>query len=143
MLDISEPLLRFFEEQIPFNRWLGMRVERAQEGKVTVRIPFRPELVGDPRRPALHGGVLSTLADTAGGLAVFSAVGDPTCKVSTVDLLVDYLRPGILEDLLCEAEILRLGHRVAVVQMVVLQGGGDYVPARARGAYNVVRPSDG
>ncbi|MEQ1501955.1 MAG: hotdog fold thioesterase [Myxococcota bacterium] len=138
-------LLRFFEDGIPFNAWLGMRVERFERspgsGRVAVRVPFRPELVGDIRRPALHGGVLSALADTAGGLAVFAGVDDPLqSRISTVDLLVDYLRPGKLEDLVCEAEVLRMGNRVAVAQMVVRQG--DHVPAQARGVYNVVRATD-
>ena len=115
-----------------------MRVERAAAGRCALRVPFRPELVGDPARPALHGGVLSTLADTAGGLAVFSALGDPTRgRTSTVDLRVDYLRPARLDDLVCEAQVIRMGNHVAVTQMIIRQG--DHVPAEARGVYNIVR----
>jgi uncharacterized protein (TIGR00369 family) len=56
-------------------------------------LPVRPEFVGDPRRPALHGGVLSALIDTAGGVAAWSALGTGG-SVSTVDLRVDYLQPA-------------------------------------------------
>jgi uncharacterized protein (TIGR00369 family) len=115
-----------------------MRIEHAAGGRCVLRVPFRPELVGDPDRPALHGGVLSALADAAGGLAVFSALGDPTRgRTSTVDLRIDYLRPALLEDLVCEAGVIRMGNRVAATRMVIRQG--DHVPAEARAVYNVVR----
>lgn len=140
---LPEALLRFFEHQIPFNAWLGMTVAAVGGGKASVRIPFRPELVGDPMRPALHGGVISALADTAGGLAAWGALPDPlTGRLATVDLRVDYLRPGRLEDLICDAEVVRLGNRVAVTKMTVHQADGHAV-ADARAVYNVVRARAG
>ena len=134
---MAHSLQQFFEEQIPFNAWLGMRILQAGGGRCALKLPFRPELVGDPHRPALHGGVLSTLADTAGGLCVWASLDETGRGTSTVDLRIDYLRPAKLEDLVCEAEVLRMGNRVAVVRMVVRQG--EHVPAEARGVYNVVR----
>lgn len=136
---LPEALLDFFEHRIPFNAWLGMKVEQVGGGRARVRVPFRPELVGDPLRPALHGGVLSALADTAGGLAAWGALPDPsTGRLATVDLRVDYLRPGRLEDLVCDAELVRLGNRVAVTKMALWQAG-DHGVAEARAVYNVVR----
>jgi len=134
-----EQLIRFFHEQIPFNRHLDMRVEEVEPGRCRVRIPFAEHLVGDPFRPALHGGVLSTLADAAGGLAVFSTIDMQKMRVATVDLRVDYLRPGLLEDLLCDARVVRVGNRVTVSQMTLHHGDPDYVAAEARGVYNLVR----
>ena len=66
---IQRGLVAFFEEKIPFNKLLGMKVVSIAEGCCEMSIPIRPELVGDPSRPALHGGVISALADTVGGLA--------------------------------------------------------------------------
>src|SRR5258708_24604735 len=57
------------EEHVPFNRHLGIKGEMVEPGRAVLVLPVRPEFVGDPRRPALHGGVLSTLIDTAGGVA--------------------------------------------------------------------------
>jgi uncharacterized protein (TIGR00369 family) len=105
------------EELIPFNKVLGIRVTHAERGRVRLEIPWRDELVGDPMRPALHGGVLSALADTAGGMAVWSAVDDPNARVSTVDLRIDYLRPGKLERLEAEAHVVRVGGRVGVADV--------------------------
>ena len=131
-------LIEFFENGIPFNAHVGMRVEALQTGRCTLRLPFRPEWVGDPFRPALHGGLMSTLADAAGGLAVFSTV-DQLGRVSTVDMRIDFLRPGLLEDLWCEAWVVRAGNRVAVTTMRVFQKDGAHVPVEGRGVYNVIR----
>lgn len=134
-----QQLIAFFETGIAFNAHLGMKVEKLESGACTLRVPFRPELVGDPWRPALHGGVISTLCDAAGGLAVF-ATSDEPIRPSTVDLRVDYLRPGLLEDLWCEATVIRAGNRVAVTSMRVFQGDGSYLTAEGRGVYSVLRP---
>lgn len=105
------------EEMIPFNKFLGMCVEDAAHGRVRLAIPFRPELIGDPTKQALHGGVLSTLADAAGGIAVWSSLENPWSLVSTIDLRVDYLRPGRPERLVAEGLVIRTGNRVGVADV--------------------------
>ena len=67
---------RFLERGIPFNDHLGIEVEHLEVGESVMHLPMRPEMVGDPFRPAVHGGVISTLADTCGGLAAFTALRD-------------------------------------------------------------------
>jgi uncharacterized protein (TIGR00369 family) len=130
-------MLRLMEEQIPFNRYLGMRGESVTKGRCILRLPVRPEFVGDPRRPALHGGVLSSLIDTAGGLAAWSDLA-PGETVSTVDLRVDYLEPAGLDgDLRAEAELVRRGNRVCHVRIMLFQG--DVLVAEGRGVYNIHR----
>src|SRR5438034_244532 len=86
-------LLKVMEEHVPFNRLLGIKGESAEPGRAVLVLPVRPDFVGDFRRPALHGGVLSTVIDTAGGMAAWSALA-PGETVSTVDLRVDYLEPA-------------------------------------------------
>ena len=113
----EESLVRLMEEYIPFNKFLGLRVGSLKKGHARLFIPFRPELVGDPLRPALHGGVVSMLADTAGGMAVWSGVDDDRSRVSTIDLRIDYLRPARLETLIAEASVVRLGNRVGVADV--------------------------
>ena len=96
-------------------------------------------MIGDPVRPALHGGMATTLADAAGGLAVFTRLGEGD-KTSTVDLRCDFLRPGRPnEDLCCSAVVLRLGNRVAVADCEVWQGPQRTEIAKVRGVYNVVQ----
>ncbi len=141
------PLAQFMEQGIPYNAFLGVRCEVLQPGCCVLRIPWRDALVGDPFRPAIHGGVTSMLVDTAGGGAVFTTLKSPKDRTSTVDLRVDYLRPGPAADLVCEARIVRSGNRVAVARMHVFSGElpdrdseawGKPI-ATGQGVYNVVR----
>ena len=130
-------LIPFFEEGIPFNRALGMKVDALEEGHIRLRIEPSPDHVGNPFLPALHGGVISTLADAAGGLAVFSTL-EPTQGCSTVDLRVDFIRRGDpARTLVCETKVVRAGNRVAVTDSTVFQG--EEIVATARAVYNVVR----
>jgi uncharacterized protein (TIGR00369 family) len=126
------------EAFIPFNAFLGVKVTSVSPGSVVMEIPFRPELVGDPMRPALHGGVLSALADTCGGAAVWVALENPLARVSTIDLRVDYLRPARLETLVAEARVVRLGNRVGVADMKLYNAGAPELSvATGKGVYNV------
>lgn len=128
------------DEEIPFNRVLGLRVRDVGEGVAALEIPFRAELIGDRERPALHGGVVSALADTCGGAAVWTRVG-PLDRVSTIDLRVDYLRPGRAETLVATGTVLRLGNRVGVVNIVVTHDGDPEPIAEAKGVYAIKRVS--
>lgn len=109
-----EVLKQLAEEWIPFNKFLGLRAERVDPGDILLRIPYRDELIGDPVKRALHGGVLSMLADTSGGLALWSALADDRARVSTIDLRVDYLLPGKQHDLYAHATLVRAGKAVGV-----------------------------
>ena len=92
---------------------------------------------GIVRRPALHGGVLSSLIDVAGGLAAWSVLANDE-SVSTVDLRVDYLEPaGLGADLRAEGELIRKGNRVCHVRVSVLQAG--ILVAEGRAVYNIHR----
>ncbi len=129
----------FFEKRIPFHLVLGLQVHELREGFALFSIPYRPELIGDPDRPALHGGVISAVADACGGGAVWTAIG-PTDRVSTIDLRVDYLRPGRPEELRCAGEVLRLGNRVGVAKITVFHPKDAARPiAEAKGVYSVKR----
>jgi uncharacterized protein (TIGR00369 family) len=133
-----ELLTRIMQDHIPFNRVLGVRVVGAERGIVRLMVPFRPELVGDPLRPALHGGVLSALADAAGGAALWSGIDDDRGRVSTIDLRIDYLRPARLEDVIAEARTVRLGKRVGVVDIRLFHASREEETiATGKGVYNV------
>ena len=132
-----ENVIRIMQEQVPFNRFLGIRGETAERGRGVLILPVRPEFVGDMRRPALHGGVVSALIDTAGGIAAWSALGAGE-SVSTVDLRVDYLEPaGLGQPLRAEAELVRKGNRVCHVRVSVTQG--SVLVAEGRAVYNIHR----
>ena len=131
-------LTTFWEERIPFNAFLGMKVTMMEEGKAEMMVTTRPELVGDASRPALHGGLVSALADAVAGLAVFTTVFK-THTASTVDIRVDYLRPGAVdENVHARAKVIRAGRRVASTQVVIYQTDIDAPIALATAVYNLV-----
>jgi uncharacterized protein (TIGR00369 family) len=136
-----DELMRIMEEHVPFNRFLGIRGHSIGTGACVLTLAVREEFVGDPRRPALHGGVVSSLIDTAGGLAAWSALGAGE-SVSTVDLRVDYLEPaGLGADLRAAADIVRKGNRMCHVRIAVTQA--EVLVAEGRGVYNIHRrPSE-
>jgi uncharacterized protein (TIGR00369 family) len=135
MSDFPEQILKLMADEVPFNRLLGIQGESASAGACVLVLPVRAEFVGDFRRPALHGGVVSALIDTAGGVAAWSTLG-PDESVSTVDLTVDFLEPsGLAAPLRASAQLVRKGNRVCHVRVAVTQGGK--LVAEGRGVYNI------
>lgn len=128
--------------RIPFNAFLGIRVDELDRGFARLSIPFRGEYIGDSARPALHGGVISTLIDTAGGAAVWTTV-NRLDRVSTIDLRVDYLRPGRAETLVAEARVVRTGNRVGVVTVRAFhESAPSETVADGKAVYNIKRGHD-
>ncbi|MEO8249949.1 MAG: thioesterase family protein [Burkholderiales bacterium] len=137
-----------FEERIPFNRLLGLRLDRIESDSITAHIEMRPELIGNYEHHRLHGGVISATLDTVGGLAVLAGVAarhgnEPPeqqlmrfGRIGTVDLRVDYLRQGIGARFEVRANVLRLGSRLASTRMEFLGEAGELVAAGA-GTYIV------
>lgn len=92
-------------------------------------------------RPALHGGVISMLADTAGGMTVWTTLDNPSARVSTIDLRVDYLRPGKLERLIAEGTVVRVGRSVGVADIRLFHPGSeDETVATGKGVYAIKVP---
>jgi uncharacterized protein (TIGR00369 family) len=133
-----DALRQLTEEWIPFNKYLGVQAVEIRTGYARLEVPFRDELIGDPIRRALHGGVISALADTAGGIAVWAGIEDPRARVSTIDLRVDYLRPGKTETLVAVATVVRVGNRVGVADIRLFHPSApDETVATGKGVYNI------
>lgn len=139
-----QPLMRkVMEKYIAFNRLLGLTVESFDVAKPQLRFNMRPELVGNPTRQILHGGVISATLDVAGGFAIMLAMlADakevPTTfpNMGTIDLRVDYLRPGRGKYFIASAHIVRKGSRIAVTHMELVNDSGEHI-ASGSAAYVV------
>jgi uncharacterized protein (TIGR00369 family) len=141
-------LKEIFEEKISFNKVLGLTITSLKPERVAGRIDMKKDLVGHYAFNRLHGGVISAGLDAMGGLAVMAAIGarhmdEPPlqrlnrfAKLGTIDLRVDYLRPGISEYFELQAEVLRLGSRVASTRMEFFGADGKLM-STASGAYIV------
>ena len=145
--EFVEGVREIFEQKIVFNTVLGLKITAITPELVTARIDMRNELVGHYAYNRIHGGVISAGLDAMGGLAVMAAIGarhmdeSPEqrlhrfAKLGTIDLRIDYLRPGIGEFFELRAEVLRLGSRVASTRMgfhgpdgkLLSTGSGAYI----------------
>jgi len=127
------------EEKIPFNKFLGIKLLSLEKGICKLYIPYREELIGDSRRKALHGGVISTLIDTCGGFAVWSMC-NITDKIATIDMRVDYLKPALENDLVAESHVKLMGNRVGNAYTFLYSSNDpSVVIAEGRSVYNVRR----
>ena len=108
-------------ESLPHNAKLGIRTIEIAPGRCTTYVEFRPELVGDPQRGVLHGGVVTTLIDATAGAAVYAAIPAGTA-LATLDMRIDYLKPAEPHKrLYASAELYRLTRRIAFVRASAYQ----------------------
>ena len=108
-------------ETLPHNAKLGIRMVEIVPGRCTTYIEFRPELVGDPNRGVLHGGVVTTLVDATAGAAVYASIPRAT-SLATLDMRIDYLKPALPDKrLYATAELYRLTRRIAFVRASAYQ----------------------
>ena len=114
-----EMMRKLYEEQIPFNKLIGMEIIGAEGGKASLRFDFRLELVGNFKMGILHGGVIAAVLDVVGGAAVISGFGaeEPLHGMGTVDLRVDYLRPGSGQHFIATGEVMRQGRILSATRM--------------------------
>ena len=124
-----EEIVGDFAARIPFNSLLGLSPLRIDDGCVSFSFDMREALIGHPFRKFLHGGVISSCLDVAGGMAAFLAVlqhyrcvddavvQSVLARLATIDMRVDYLRPGQGESFVAKAQVVRAGKKVAVTRM--------------------------
>jgi len=115
-------------ERIPFNQALGIELDEVSTSQVVMHLPMKPELVGNFVHGILHGGVIASLLDVAGGAMAMLGAFDKhrplthqeraarLSRLGTIDLRIDYLRPGRGTRFSASAMLLRSGNKVAVVR---------------------------
>src|SRR5438046_10615858 len=100
---------------------LGIRVVETGPAFGVCALPFREELIGDPRRRVIFGGAITTLIDHASGLAVACAV-EELRAIATIDLRVDYLRAAESDvELYARSDCYRLTRNVAFLRAVAYE----------------------
>ena len=128
---LEATLRHVFEHKLCFNELLGFKVESLDPAAPQISFAMRPDLIGHYQHGRLHGGVIATVLDTVGGLAVTVAVaekfnnetteqvGHRFGRIGTIDLRTDYLYQGIGKKFTATGRITRLGGRIASVQMTL------------------------
>lgn len=145
---LDAALVDLFEHKIRFNALIGLKIESVQPGDVRASFPMRPDLIGHHSYGRLHGGVVSSVLDALGGLALMVGIAQRNpqdnalqvmqrfARMATIDLRIDYLRPGLGERFSAVATVVHLGSRIGRAQMQMLDRQGALI-ATAAGAYAV------
>lgn len=140
-------LKELFEERIPFNKVLGIRFRSLDLEQVCLEIRMKEELIGNFAKGVLHGGVISAILDVTGGVVAMvdliqrmkehsiEELSKKLINVGTIDLRVDYLRPGKGAYFSATGVTMRTGHKVAVIRselhndqgLLIAAGTGTYI----------------
>jgi uncharacterized protein (TIGR00369 family) len=141
-------IIRTVYENLPFNRLLGLRVAFIRLDEAGFGFQMKNELIGNAVHGILHGGVISAVLDATGGMTAtasaaermrglsFDEISNRIARIGTIDMRVDYLRPGRGARFYSSGTVMRTGRKVAVTRME-LKNGDDVLIAVGTGAYIV------
>ena len=130
---MSEPdALEAFLQRAPYVRFLGMRAELSGD-EMTAILPFQPHLVGNTLIPALHGGVIGGFLEATALAQLWVTQGSRLAK--TIDVTIEYLRPGRAMTTYARADLRKVGRRVANVHVEAWQEARDHPVAALRGHF--------
>jgi uncharacterized protein (TIGR00369 family) len=128
MIAMMESMREVYDIKVPFNKFIGVKIDSVDVNKLNVRIDMKKELIGNYTKNILHGGVVATVIDLTSGLIVQAGILKQMkdnslmeivkrfSKITTINLSVDYLRPGVGDYFICTGSIIRLGRTIAVTR---------------------------
>ena len=140
---IEAILKKLFEEEIAFQKLMGVRIVSFDPRQPRMRFDMKPELIGHPMRKVLHGGVIASVLDAIAGFAVLLAMmekhqDEPPeaqlarfMKIGTIDLRIDFIRPGKGACFIASATVMRAGGKIASVRMELENEAGETIAAGA------------
>ena len=94
--------------------YLGAVLDRVEPGRVEIALPFRPEL--SQQHGFFHAGVISTIADSAGGYAGFTLF-PADAGVLTVEFKINLLAAADGERAIAAGEVIRSGRTLTVCRL--------------------------
>ncbi|MFT3727643.1 MAG: PaaI family thioesterase [Terricaulis sp.] len=100
--------------RVPYAQFLGVSAELKGD-ELTLVLPFKQDLVGNPMLPALHGGVIGALMELT-ALTQLAIASKSEKFPKTIDINVEYLRSGKPVDTYARARVVKIGRRIANVQ---------------------------
>jgi uncharacterized protein (TIGR00369 family) len=118
---------------VPYCAHLGV-IGRVDGDRIILEMPFGQQLIGNPVLPALHGGVIGSLLETA---AIATIVYETSASKlpKPVDITIDYLRSGRAVTSFAAARIAKQGRRVINVQAEMWQDDETKPIASLRGHF--------
>jgi uncharacterized protein (TIGR00369 family) len=124
-----------YDQMSPQMRALGVETLEAGDGRALLRLPYKPEMVGDPATGVIAGGVVTTLLDHACGRAVLARMSE-LVVFATLDLRIDYMRPARPhQPVYARAHCYKMGRTVAFVRATAYEDSPDDPVAAAQAAF--------
>lgn len=122
---------------VPYAGFLGLTVA-VQGDELITTMRYGDHLIGNPSLPALHGGTLGALLESA---AIFELLWRAETAVlpKTITLTIDYLRSGAATDTHARGIVTRQGRRITNVRMEAWQADRNAPVATAHAVFLVMR----
>ncbi len=125
----------------PYMRAIGAVYDGKGKDGVTMRLPYRDDLIGDPKTRVIASGVVTALLDNGCGMAVWDRINEFK-PIATLDLRIDYMRPALPDrDLLVTARCYKLTRSIGFVRAFAYEVSPDDPVAAAQAAFIISSPT--
>lgn len=111
----KETLKKFYDsfKNQPFLSFVDMKLDKLEKGKSILSCENKKEL--HQGLGYMHGGVVASILDTAGGYAAVTTIPS-NCFVVTSELKINYMRPVIAKKVFGFGEVINKGRNLVVVE---------------------------
>lgn len=117
----TPPRTPYLVSGIPHAADIRLTVLEEGAASVVCMAPYDTRLVGNPETGVVHGGLVTTMLDSACGIAVMLRTGR-TNDIATLDLRIDYMRPAASgKDIYAHAECFKVTASIAFVRGVAYE----------------------
>lgn len=130
----SDEFNEILQQELQWASDMGMRLENMEAGRAVMRLPYQTSST----RPGgtISGPHMMMLADACMYAVVLGLIGKVKLAVTT-SFNINFLRKPMQTDLLAEGSIIKLGKRLAVLEVSVLTADDDELVAHATGTYSI------
>ena len=126
-----DAIKEYYLELIPFNKVLGIDIDdlNYETSQAVTSFNMTKDLIGNSIAGILHGGVTASVIDLTGGLSALisciklnedkpiDVIKKKVTSSATIDMRVDYLRPGKGRSFKCKSRVIRAGSRIVVAKI--------------------------
>ncbi len=130
----SKDFTELLKTGLPWTAMLDISTDSMLAGEVIMRLPYRE----DSTRPGgtISGPHMMLLADACMYGVVLSLIGRVELAVTT-NLNINFLRKPRESDLVAAGKIIKLGKRLAVLEVAIHSEAEDKLVAHATGTYSI------
>lgn len=120
---LYERIHKSFSKQ-SFLTLIGAKIESVEKGKVIFSCESKETLL--QQQGLLHGGVVTALADVAGGYAALTTMPEDS-EVLTVELKINLMRPATSKKIIAVGEVIKAGKTLVIVESTVTGADGKII----------------